>query len=88
MAEPDHDESAPPKPRPGGWKRDIARLAIGLGIVAGLWLVGYYGQTALKFLGPPQKCWEYKEIDGKLYKVNPCTGQFQLMGDVAPEAGK
>lgn len=88
MEKPDAEESPPPEPAAGGWKRDIARLVIGLAIVAGLWLVGYYGQTALKYLGPAQKCWEYKEIDGKLYKVNPCTGQFQLMGDVAPETAR
>jgi hypothetical protein len=88
MADPDGEGPAPKPPSSGSWKRDVARLVIGLAIVAGLWLVGYYGQTALKYLGPAQKCWEYKEVDGKLYKVNPCTGQFQLMGDVTPEAGK
>ena len=33
-------------------------------------------------MSEPQCCWEYKEMEGKLYKVNPCTGQFQLVGDV------
>jgi hypothetical protein len=67
-----------------GWRLDLWRFAGAASVVAALWILGYYGQYALKFLGPPQRCWEYKEVEGKLYKVNPCTGQFQLIGDAPP----
>lgn len=87
-AEPPGSEPGPAPHRTGSWQRDLRNIALGIAIVAALWAVGYYGQYALKFLGPPQRCWEYKEIDGKLYKVNPCTGQFQLVGDVVPETPK
>ena len=34
---------------------------------------------------PPEHCWEFREIDGKLYRVNPCNGRIQLIGDVVPQ---
>ena len=72
-----------------GWRLDLWRFTGATALVAALWILGYYGQYALKFLGPPQRCWEYREVDGTLYKVNPCTGQFQLVGEAPPpEAGK
>lgn len=44
-------------------------------------VLGYFGRDFTKQLGPPERCWELKEVDGKLYKANPCTGQFLLLGD-------
>jgi len=65
------------------------RIAGVVSIVAILLVLTRHGQYYLKFLGPPQNCWEYKEMEGRLYKVNPCTGQFQLVGDaIPPEPGK
>lgn len=58
----------------------LRTLLIALGVAA-LLALGYFGQGYVKLLGPPQKCWEIQEIDGQLYKVNPCTGQFVLLGD-------
>ena len=73
----------------GDWRGDLLRIAGVVSVVAILLVLTYYGQYFLKFLGPPQNCWEYKEVEGKLYKVNPCTGQFQLVGDAPPaDAGK
>ena len=51
-------------------------------VIVGVAALGYYGRGYLKLLGPPEKCWEIKEMDGQLYKVNPCTGRFLLLGDV------
>jgi hypothetical protein len=86
------EDRAPVDPRSswrGGWRGDLLRIAGALAVVAILLVLAYYGQYYLKFLGPPQRCWEYKEIEGMLYKVNPCTGQFQLVGDApAPEPAK
>lgn len=71
------------------WRGDLMRIAGVVSIVVILFVLTWYGQYYLKFLGPPQNCWEYKEMEGKLYKVNPCTGQFQLVSDArAPESGK
>ena len=56
-------------------------LLIALGVAA-LLVLGYFGQGYVKLLGPPEKCWELQEIDGQLYKVNPCTGRFVLIGDL------
>ena len=58
----------------------VKALAIILAFVA-LVVLGYFGRDYVKLLGPPEKCWEIKEIEGQLYKVNPCTGQFVLIGD-------
>ena len=55
-------------------------------LVAALIAIGYVGNRALRHMGPPERCWEYQERDGKLYKINPCTGQFQLIGDVVTPA--
>ena len=54
--------------------------------VVALVVLAYFGRDYVKLLGPPEKCWEIKEVDGDLYKVNPCTGQFRLLGPAA--AGK
>ena len=82
------DADAPPaqpaaadKPRVT-WRTDLVRIGGALLLVALLLGLAWVGKDALKYLGPPQRCWEYREIEGKLYKVNPCTGQFQLVGDV------
>lgn len=45
-------------------------------------LLAWFGMPYLKLLGPPERCWEMREMDGRLYKVNPCTGQFKLIGDL------
>ena len=58
----------------------VKALAIVLAFVA-LVVLGYFGRDYVKLLGPPEKCWEIKELEGQLYKVNPCTGQFVLIGD-------
>lgn len=49
--------------------------------VAALAVLAYLAYPYLKLLGPAEKCWEVQEIDGRLYKVNPCTGQFRLLGE-------
>ena len=54
-------------------------------VFAALVAAGYFGPYFVKQLGPPERCWEVQEVDGKLYKANPCTGQFLLLGD-APGA--
>lgn len=70
------------------WRRPVARQILVLLLLAGLIGLAYWLQDAWKLLGPAQRCWEFKEIDGKLYRVNPCTGQFQFIDDaVAPDAG-
>lgn len=77
------------KPPAEHWRRPVARQILALLLLAGLVGLAYWLQDAWKLLGPAQRCWEFKEIDGKLYRVNPCTGQFQFIGDaVAPDAGK
>ena len=48
--------------------------------IAALMALGYFGRSYMKLLGPPEKCWEIQEVDGDLYKANPCTGQFVLLG--------
>ena len=56
------------------------RIGVFLALAA-LIVLGYFGQPYLKYLGPPERCWEIREVDGRLYKVNPCSGQFKLLGD-------
>ena len=81
---PADDRPAPPRAH---WRHDLARILIAVLIVAGLIAAGYFLHGPLKRLGPPQKCWEQKQIDGRLYNVNPCTGQFRLIGDLTPAGG-
>ncbi len=70
-----------------GWRRNIVvRQVAVLVLIAALVAIAYVGNRALRHMGPPERCWEYEERDGKLYKVNPCTGQFQLIGDVVAPA--
>ena len=45
-------------------------------------VLAWLAQPYLKLLGPPERCWETREIDGRLYKANPCTGQFKLIGEI------
>jgi hypothetical protein len=62
-----------------------------VGVLAGFILViiaGYFARDVFKRMGPPERCWEIREVDGHLYKVNPCTGQFLLLGDAPNAAGK
>ena len=81
-----NEPSAPLKP--SRWQYDVARISIAILIVAALIAAGFWLNRPLKRLGPPQKCWEQKEIDGKLYNVNPCTGQIKLIGELTPAAGE
>lgn len=68
--------------------RGFARKYVALLLaIAALVVLGYLAQPYLKLLGPPERCWELQELDGKLYKVNPCTGQFRLLGDAPPAEG-
>lgn len=86
--------SAPPKSvepnaepvRSSHWRTDLLRIAAVLGLLAALIAFGYFMQGPIKRLGPAERCWENREIDGKLYRFNPCTGQFKLLGDVIPGA--
>lgn len=73
------------EPSASGWRVDMLRIVGVVALMAALMGLGYALQGPLKQLGPPQRCWENREIDGKLYKYNPCTGQFKLIGDVLPE---
>ena len=57
------------------------RPLIALAAFALLLVVGYFARDYVKLLGPPERCWEIRETDGYLYKVNPCTGQFRLIGE-------
>ena len=70
------------------WRADLLRIVGVLALVGALMALGYFLQGPLKQLGPPQRCWENREIDGKLYRFNPCTGQFKLIGDVLPASGQ
>lgn len=89
MSEAPHEPEHSRKGWRGDWRGDLLRIAGVASVVVILLVLTYYGQNFLKFLGPPQNCWEYKEVEGKLYKVNPCTGQFQLVGDApAPDAAR
>ncbi len=73
----------PPDESPAShWRADMACIAVVLSLLAALIAFGYFLQGPIKRLGPPQRCWENREIDGKLFKFNPCTGQFKLIGDV------
>ena len=60
----------------GPWFKPLLIFLAFVALVA----LGYFGRDYVKLLGPPEKCWEIKEIDGDLYKTNPCTGQFRLLG--------
>jgi len=57
------------------------RPVVVLAVFALLVVAAYWARDYLKLLGPPERCWEIRESDGYLYKVNPCTGQFRLLGE-------
>jgi len=58
-------------------------------VFAALIVFGYFARDFTRQLGPPDRCWELQEVDGKLYKANPCTGQFLLLGDAPiPKPGE
>ena len=61
----------------GHWRNTLGAMAV----FALLVMAGYFARDYFKRLGPPDRCWEIKEVDGHLYKINPCTGQFLLLGD-------
>jgi hypothetical protein len=52
-----------------------------MAVFALLLVAGYFARDVIKWLGPPEHCWEIREMDGRLYKLNPCTGSFLLLGD-------
>lgn len=64
----------------------MRRIVVTLGVVAIVAVAAYFARDTLKLLGPPERCWEIKESGGYLYKSNPCTGQFILLGEVPPKA--
>ena len=78
----DSEVQPPEAPTGSHWRVDLARIVAVLLLLAALIAFGYFLQGPIKRLGPPERCWENREIDGKLYKFNPCTGQFKLIGDV------
>ena len=61
----------------GYWRNSVGAMAVFVLLV----MAGYFARDYFKRLGPPDRCWEIKEVDGHLYKMNPCTGQFLLLGD-------
>jgi hypothetical protein len=63
--------------RHGRWRRPLAAIAVFVLLL----VAGYFASPYFKLLGPPERCWEIKEVDGYLYKTNPCTGQFKLLGE-------
>jgi hypothetical protein len=67
------------QPRP--WFSRVPKGLVVLLVFAAIVALGYFGRDFIKQLGPPERCWELQEVEGKLYKVNPCTGQFLLLGD-------
>ncbi len=79
-----HDEEAPARP---AWQVDLLRAALVLAVLALLILFGWWLAGASKLMGDPRQCWENREVDGRLYKMNPCTGQWRLIGDTQPQAG-
>ena len=88
MSDPPDKAAAQAEKKREHWRRAAARHFAVVLLLAALVAIGYVGHQALKHMGPPERCWEYQERDGKLYKVNPCTGQFLLVGDVvAPQSG-
>jgi hypothetical protein len=87
MNDPQDEKPVPPSSPAEQRSLLFRRLAV-LIAVAAIALLGYFGQPYLKLLGPPERCWEIQEVDGRLYKVNPCTGQFKLIGDVREPADK
>jgi hypothetical protein len=60
----------------GHWRRSLGVIAVFVLLV----IAGYFARDFFKRMGPPDRCWEIKEVDGHLYKMNPCTGQFLLLG--------
>lgn len=79
---PNDVEPASEPARASQWRTDLLRIAAVLGLLAALIAFGYFMQGPIKRLGPAERCWENREIDGKLYRYNPCTGQFKLLGDL------
>ena len=73
----EQSQSRPKMPRHGHWRKGVFAMAV----FALLVTAGYFARDFFKRLGPPDRCWEIKEVDGHLYKTNPCTGQFLLLGD-------
>ena len=65
------------------WRRSAGVVAVFALLVVG----AYFARDFFKRLGPPERCWEIWEVAGHLYKANPCTGQFVLLGD-APATPK
>ena len=60
-----------------GW--GIAALAIALMFV-GLFVSTNWREAANKWDGhlfPPEKCFELRELQGKVYRLNVCTGETQ-----------
>ena len=80
----EHSESEQSKQSVQARKRWLGRIPKELGILlifAALLVLGYYGRSLTRQIGSPDRCWELQEVDGQLYKSNPCTGQFLLLGD-------
>lgn len=77
-------DAAPERP---AWQVDLLRAALVLAVLALLILFGWWLSGASKLMGDPRQCWENREVDGRLYKMNPCTGQWRLIGDTQPQAG-
>ena len=88
VTEPPASGAQAPAALPRHWRTDLIRFVGVIALMAALMALGYFLLGPLKQLGPPQRCWENREIDGKLYKFNPCTGQFKLIGDVLPVEGE
>jgi hypothetical protein len=65
----------------GHWRKAVGAIVV----FALLVVAGYFAPDYFKRLGPADRCWEIEEVDGHLYKTNPCTGRFILLGD-APSA--
>jgi len=68
----------PKLPEHGHWRRSVGVIVV----FALLVTAGYFAKDFFKRMGPPERCWEIREVDGHLYKINPCTGQFLLLGNV------
>ena len=86
MSEPglSKDEQQTPAPARRRSAFHIPKPVWVLVLFAALAVAAYFGQKLVKLLGPPERCWELKDEDGKIYKLNPCTGQFRLLGDAPP----
>lgn len=74
-------ENSSQAPQRKHWLSHIPKELSLLLVFAALLVLGYFGRDFTKQLGAPERCWELKEVDGQLYKSNPCTGQFLLLGD-------